>query len=391
MLLRSNTLRRCVVAIFASLTFVAFSFGQLGRVSFLNQSLNVYLYEFFLVLSFLYFLFKYGFFPFFSFIKRLPLVLYFFLYLFFTFFFKISSFNFLQNVVAFFYFLRLLFYFSYLAFFIHHLQINKLNGKSVKTGLLLCYGLVIIFSLIQYFYYPDLRNLFYLGWDPHLYRVFGTFLEPAVLAALLAIFFMMLIFFPSLVKNKFLKSSLLAVTFILIVLTFSRGVYVALLVTLTFYFARKNAKYIFLVLAFFIMLILVLPKPLGEGVRLTRTSTINSRLHDYSKGFDIWKKDPVLGVGYNRIRYVKKEYDSHAGASFHSSLLTILVAGGGIGLLIYLGVLIKLAQINTFSFYNILFLSIASLFDNLLLHPFVLFLYFTSLAYSSTHLSDKKQ
>ncbi len=35
-----------------------------------------------------------------------------------------------------------------------------------------------VLGLMQFILYPDLRNLYYLGWDPHYYRVFSTLLDP---------------------------------------------------------------------------------------------------------------------------------------------------------------------------------------------------------------------
>ena len=37
------------------------------------------------------------------------------------------------------------------------------------------------------FVYPDLRNLWYLGWDPHYYRVFATLLDPNYVGILLVL------------------------------------------------------------------------------------------------------------------------------------------------------------------------------------------------------------
>ena len=85
---------------------------------------------------------------------------------------------------------------------------------------------------------------------------------------------------------------------------------------------------------------------------------------------------------------------THSGASFHSSFLIILVTSGLIGLTLFILVLIRLAGINEISRFAVLFLSLFSLSDNILLHPFVLFLFFSLIVLSfrrreSTEKSNK--
>jgi O-antigen ligase len=126
--------------------------------------------------------------------------------------------------------------------------------------------------------------------------------------------------------------------------------------------------------AIFLFGILIIPKPFGEGVNLKRVFTVESRFIDYSKAIELWKKKPIFGYGYNHIRSLKQEMVSHAGASFHSSYLIMLVSGGIIGLFLFLAILYKISTVNSFSHYAVLFLGILSLSDNILLHPFVIFL-----------------
>ncbi|MEK7079435.1 MAG: hypothetical protein AAB929_05190, partial [Patescibacteria group bacterium] len=124
------------------------------------------------------------------------------------------------------------------------------------------------------------------------------------------------------------------------------------------------------------------------GVQLFRTFSVDTRIQNAIEGVQLWTKNPILGVGYNRIRYEKAglgltgKYDvSHAASSYHSSFVTMLVAGGALGLLGLLGMLGMLGRISIPSFYYILFLSILSCGDNALLHPFILFLLLKLLAF----------
>ncbi len=76
-----------------------------------------------------------------------------------------------ENFIGFLYFLRLI---LYLVFFISLLSEDK---KKIKQGLTIFTVLTILFSYSQYILYPNLRNLSYLGWDPHQYRAFGLFFD----------------------------------------------------------------------------------------------------------------------------------------------------------------------------------------------------------------------
>lgn len=293
-----------------------------------------------------------------------------------------------QNIVAFFYFLRLIMFFLYFIYLKHYSRLHDngiRNGR--KWGLFLFIFLTIIFSLIQYFLYPNLRNLQYLGWDPHLYRMFGLFFDTSIAGAIYGIIFLYLLFGKQVI-NPTIRTVLITIFLIFISLTFSRTLYIALAVVLVVGFlSRKKWKVFFLILGALICLVIFIPKPSGEGVNLFRLFSIESRKQSYIQALQMWQKKPLLGIGYNHIRYEKlktnvDEYDletSHAGASFHSSFLIILVCGGIVGLILFFYVLYQLAIINQLSMILVIFLSLLSLSDNIFLHPFVLFLYFSNL------------
>jgi O-antigen ligase len=122
----------------------------------------------------------------------------------------------------------------------------------------------------------------------------------------------------------------------------------------------------------------------GESLNLLRTFSIFSRINNYQEALITWEKNPIIGVGYNRIRYSRpaSEFSSqtdlkenHAGASYHSSFLIILVSGGVIGLGVFIWLLFEIARLNIFARNGVIFLSLLSLTDNVLLHPFVLCLF----------------
>lgn len=345
------------------ITAFLFSLGQLGRISFFGQQINFYLYEVTLIISLFFLFLKYRLEP----VKEAwknhkPIFLFLFILLL-SLLFNLQKFNLFQNTVGFLYFFRLALYFFYFFYFKYH-------SPPVKKGVLFISIMVIISTLIQYFLYPDLRNLIYQGWDPHLYRTFGVFLDTSIAAAIFGVFFLT-------INQPIIKSIYL----ILIALSFSRSIYLGLSLTLIYLFIQqKELKKIIFFLIFFITLIFFIPKPAGEGVNLKRLYSINSRFVDYQQGISLWKNKPILGYGYDRIRYIKNSNSVHSGSAFSSSFLTILVSSGILGLLSFIWALWSLGKSNKIAPILLIFLSIISLFDNILLHPFILFLLFINLS-----------
>jgi len=144
---------------------------------------------------------------------------------------------------------------------------------------------------------------------------------------------------------------------------------------------KNNIKLLGIVVLIILGFIVLAPKPFGEGVKLFRTSTIESRLVDYRVGLNLFLKNPLIGVGYNRIRYFKPPDTSlirglsHAGASFHSSYLIVAVTSGVVGLGAFLYWFWLTGRMSDFALVSGVFISVYSLFDNIILHPFVLFLW----------------
>ena len=340
-----------------------FSLGQLGRVSFFNQQVNYYLYEIILTLSLFVLFLRYRFQPIKEAWKKYRPVFLFLFILLLSLLFDLPKYNLFSNIVGSLYLFRLFLYFLFFFYFRYYLP-------AIKKGIFLIAVLTIISTLVQYFLYPDLRNLFYLGWDPHLFRSFGVYFDTAIAASIFGIFFLT-------VNQSIIK----IIYLILIALSFSRSIYLGLSLTIIYLFIKqKQYKKIIIFLLFFVTLIFLIPKPAGEGVNLKRLYSITSRAEDYRQGIDLWKKKPVLGYGYNRIRYIKNSDSVHSSTAFSSSFLTILVSSGILGLLSFIWTLWSLSKSNKTAQILMIFLSIVSLFDNVLLHPFILFLLLINLS-----------
>ena len=317
-------------------------------------------------------------------------IYFFFTILFISFLFSFHAYDTYENGIGFLYLFRLAFYLFHFIYLAVHLRNFKKARSHLFKEMMFLVFIIILSSWLQYIFYPNLRNLLYQGWDPHLYRVFGFFFEPYLAGAALGICFFF-VYFRMLTRKSeiYVKFSVLGILFLLLMLTFSRTVYVAIILSLiTLFTKQKRYLFIGITMGAFIILAIFIPKPIGVGVQLFRTFSINTRVSNAVEGVKFWMKNPILGVGYNRIRYEKAglgltgKYDvSHAASSYHSSFVTILVSGGVLGLLGMVWMLGKLGRISAPSFYSILFLSILSCGDNALLHPFILYMLLKLLAF----------
>ena len=352
------------------LTSLLFSLGQLGRISLFDQQVNFYLYEIVLIINLFILFFKHRFEPVKEGWKKFQSIFIFLGILTASLLVDLTKFTQFQNLVGTLYLSRLHLYFIYFFYLRYHTLKNIKFSKVIKNGIFIVAVLTIISTLIQYFLYPDLRNLIYQGWDPHLYRTFGIFFDTSIAAAIFGIFLLT-------AGHPVIK----IIHLILVALSFSRSIYLGLSLTLIYLFIQqKDLKKIIFYLIFFATLIFIIPKPSGEGVNLKRLYTINSRVIDYKEGIDVWIIKPILGYGYNRIRYVKNSDSIHSGASYSSSFLTILVSSGILGLISFISVLWSLRKTNKLAPSLLIFISIISLFDNVFLHPFILFLLFINLS-----------
>ncbi len=270
---------------------------------------------------------------------------------------------------------------------------GNINGNSLKLGLIFAGVASAIFGLVQYFLYPDLGNLAYLGWDPHKFRIFGTFFDPAFLGLILVLTIILIIDYLiktgglSKIVTRRLRYTLyliLSTCYLTLALTYSRSSYLALLAGMGIVsWLRKNPK-IFLITFFIIVAtIIILPRPPGsEGVRLEREETIWGRIKNWENSLVIFKDNPVFGVGFNAYRYSQKKYGfleendlqkSNSGAGADSSLLFVLATTGIFGFFAYL--LIWLKAIRTRSVIilsSISALLIHSFFSNSLFYPWIM-------------------
>ncbi len=200
-----------------------------------------------------------------------------------------------------------------------------------------------LLGFAQYIFYPDLRNLIYLGWDPHYYRLVSTFLDPnfagimLVITIFLGMYLVRTAYVPRIYVAFFTGLSAIA-----LYLTHSRSSYLAFIVglgTLMLTSAKKKIFVFFLLM--FVLAIIVLPKP-GDALRLDRMVTTIARVQNWQQSIARIKESPLIGFGFNSLRFVQSHQEisegeivSRAAAGVDSSMLFILLTTGIIGFVFY--------------------------------------------------------
>mgnify|MGYP001572134056 CR=1 FL=1 len=284
-----------------------------------------------------------------------------------------------EKITSVMYLLRFITYSSVL-FTVHYLYTkNTIKPNVVIKLFLISAGIVAFFGWIEYFLYPNLRNLSYLGWDPHYKRIFSSFLDPNFLGLFMVLSLLMVLLCKISRYQKFILGALF---FFTLMFTYSRGSYLTLIITLIFYFIKtQKPRYILVIFLLMAITAVLLPRPSGEGVRLERLFSITERLENWKLGWKIFADHPILGVGFNAIRYVKISYqypqdnllESHSGAGLDNSFLLVAATSGIIGLIVFLLILFHIyAQVSMLTKASLLAIVVHSLFVNSYFYPWVM-------------------
>jgi len=232
-------------------------------------------------------------------------------------------------------------------------RVGKKFKKNALTIIFLDGFIILLAGFIQYFLYPNLRNLYYLGWDEHNYRMFSVFFDPNFAGAFFVLFFLFLTgrihFYVNNNKrrNAILMTTIAAVTVTAIFLTYSRSAIIMLAVGLGSYLVLINKKKFLLLLLGAIVLVVILLSPTfnKEGTNLFRKTSSMSRIETYSGALKIIQNHPLFGIGFNSYRYAQQaygfrgvgtEFPSHADAGTDNSLLFVAATTGVFGLIAYL-------------------------------------------------------
>lgn len=210
-----------------------------------------------------------------------------------------------------------------------------------------------VLGFIQLKVFPDFSFMVPQGWDPHIGRLLSTWFDPNLLGGAFIVL-------SSIALGVALSSTwrqgrwwwaAAAVMLVATLLTFSRSAYVGLVLALGIIGLVRSRVALFLGLLAMIMVVLYVPRVQERviGIR-TVDETAQLRLVSYRNALTVIGDHPVIGVGYNLYKFVQVEYnfahrtDEHSASGSDSSLLTMWVTTGTLGLLAYLWLLVAMVR-----------------------------------------------
>ena len=257
-----------------------------------------------------------------------------------------------DSVYGLFYLFRITAYIYFLIYVWNYLRKTYISKKVLINSLLAVSVVSAVFGWIQYFTIPDLKPLYYIGWDMHLYRLAGTFLDPTFLG--LVIVFGLIISLDYFIDTG-KKRYTIILLFLLISLgfTYVRAAYLAFFAAyIVLGLAKKQLRKVMYLLLGLVMIALVLPTAKNHSIILTRTFSISARFTNYREALEVFKNNPVLGVGYNNMCAARnkfigfEDYSSHACSGADSSLLLVLATTGIVGLFIFIDMSLRVIALT---------------------------------------------
>lgn len=221
----------------------------------------------------------------------------------------------------------------------------------------------VLVGILQYLFYPNLRNLSYLGWDPHLYRLFGSFLDPNFTGVFLAGFFFFILSFLQYFITRRKRNVVIFLTFMSVLiflsifLTSSRSALIALFFGgITFIALTVKKLWLGVILSIGIIALLIFPRPkASEGTNMFRSTSTFARFISSKDALVVFSKEPIFGVGFDAYRYAKATYGlqskqsqfpDHAGSGTDMSFLFVLSTTGIVGFFTYLYLWLKLLTVS---------------------------------------------
>jgi O-antigen ligase len=207
----------------------------------------------------------------------------------------------------------------------------------------------------QYALYPDLRNLLYLGWDPHYYRLVSVLFDPNFAGIVLVLAVLLSLHLWRMTKQPWLLFAAMGEA-VAVILTYSRSSYLALVIGAVMYISsiKRRARAALWTVLILLLIFVYIPKPGGDTLRLDRMASTTSRIENWAYSTDLFLRSPVTGLGFNTLRYVglrdevweeSAGAESRAGAGIDNSILFVAASTGVIGFAAYAWLLICLFRV----------------------------------------------
>lgn len=275
---------------------------------------------------------------------------------------------------------------------LYFLVVNNFKYKQMWLWGLYGFGCgLALTGIIQFVFYPDLRNLFYLGWDPYYYRLFSTLLDPNFTGLLLGLtLFLGIHLFP--MRHRYLMYASQCVVGLSVLLTFSRSSYIALAIGVTLWILLTKKWKLFAPLIFVGLVVVFIPRQPLEGWNLFRSVSSMARINNIQQSFGLFVQSPIIGYGFNAIKFLhfspidtRTTVISRSGAGIDNSFIFLLMTTGIVGACAYLWLLCAMTkpayglmkQEKTKSYaitylISLVMILVHSLFTNSLFFPWVM-------------------
>lgn len=242
--------------------------------------------------------------------------------------------------------------------------------KHQWTSTLYWTGVVMaIFGLVQLVWYPYLRNLSYLGWDPHLGRVFSSLFDPNFVGIIFVFTILLGMSYWELQTSRLILIFGQVVTCVALLFTYSRSSYIAFIVGMIAWFVLKRSLVMLSGILVACIVLLFSINGTNEGQHILRTASSVARIGSARIGLQRFIDHPVLGTGF-----VTTQLPSRAGL-VDTSLLFVLSATGILGFLAFSKLTLKigkLSRVNSALFCSLMALLVHSIFINSLFYPWVM-------------------
>lgn len=261
-------------------------------------------------------------------------------------------------------------FFAYAGLYFLFRSFPSNTKKLVSRFLLFAAVIIAVTGIWQYLFIPDVSFLRAFDWDDHYFRLVGTFLDPGFTGAILVLG----LIFSYLTSTNSKKLLLIPLIYVGMALTYSRASYLMYLVVFAAvaYF-KRNVKIFLIAALILVATIPLLPKTFGEGTKLSRENSVEARIQNWGTSLEVWRQNPVFGVGFNTYRFVVGvSPQSHSGGA-DSSILLVLATTGIVGVAAYLYLIWRMWKLGSIVFkVSLLGIVIHSFFNNTLFYPWIM-------------------
>ncbi len=232
----------------------------------------------------------------------------------------------------------------FLAYFLGN---NFQNRKKIIKSILISACIPVIWAIIQLLTHSGLG-----GTSGIESRLYGTFVHPNSFASFLIIIFVLTFYFVWKYKQEYdskkiyfwLYLGLLFIISFLLLETFSRGAWLAMLTFFLLFGTIRSPKIIVFLGGFLIFLFFTMPTfhdRIEDIYNPPADSSIVWRFQKWQRVFSVIKKHPWIGVGAGtEVLVHEKEYGYYAGNPYtHNDFLKIWLENGMLGLIAYLALI----------------------------------------------------